>query len=245
MASIWRGVPAARPGPPDNFIYRLRSNRMLYRVSRGLKRTWAPAFFALLFVYLGVSLASHLLYNIQDVAGLTCTEERQCHGPRKGLWHARPDGESKTVEFNTSDLCKPTGILLERNARYHVEMKATSAWTRRRFSGPGIGGFSANESAGLVSSLAARARRAAAARSDAGLVPDRAALRRVGGEEVFLDPDPDDYKIQDNIRPTRNGELFIFVNDAVIGIPGLYDVFYRNNKGGGETDGHAEMMPAH
>ena len=35
----------------------------------------------------------------------------------------------------------------------------------------------------------------------------------VGGEEVFLDPDPDDYKIQANIRPTRDGELFIFVNE--------------------------------
>jgi hypothetical protein len=25
--------------------------------------------------------------------------------------------------------------------------------------------------------------------------------------------------------------LFIFVNDAVIGLPGLYDRFYRNNEG--------------
>ncbi|HMI12775.1 MAG TPA: DUF2235 domain-containing protein, partial [Bradyrhizobium sp.] len=55
----------------------------------------------------------------------------------------------------------------------------------------------------------------------------------VGGEEVFLDPDPDDFKIQANIKPTRDGELFIFVNDAVIGIPGLYDFFYRHNGGGG------------
>jgi hypothetical protein len=57
---------------------------------------------------------------------------------------------------------------------------------------------------------------------------------RVGGEEVFLDPDQEDSKIETNIRPTRDGELFIFVNDAVIGIPGLYDFFYRNNAGGGK-----------
>ena len=66
-----------------------------------------------------------------------------------------------------------------------------------------------------------------------------------GGEEVFLDPDPEDGTIEDVIRPTRKGELFIFVNDAVIGIPGLYDVFYRNNTGRRKTDGDAEMMPAH
>ena len=52
-----------------------------------------------------------------------------------------------------------------------------------------------------------------------------------GGEEVFLDPDPEDGTIEDVIKPTRKGELFIFVNDAVIGIPGLYDFFYRNNQG--------------
>jgi hypothetical protein len=33
------------------------------------------------------------------------------------------------------------------------------------------------------------------------------------------------------IRATRDGELFIFVNYAVVGIRGLYDVFYRNNGG--------------
>ena len=53
----------------------------------------------------------------------------------------------------------------------------------------------------------------------------------VGGEETFIDPDPEDSVIETVIKPTRKGELFIFVNDAVIGIPGLYDLFYRNNKG--------------
>ena len=53
----------------------------------------------------------------------------------------------------------------------------------------------------------------------------------IGGEEAFLDPDPTDSVIEATIKPTREGELFIFVNDSVLGIPGLYDFFYRNNKG--------------
>ena len=41
--------------------------------------------------------------------------------------------------------------------------------------------------------------------------------------------------LPDHIDPTTlDGELFIFVNDAVIGIPGLYDFFYRNNGGSGK-----------
>lgn len=57
----------------------------------------------------------------------------------------------------------------------------------------------------------------------------------VGGEESSYEPDPYDDTIQFNIRPTiaPNGkeELFVFVNDAVIGIPRLYDLLYRNNRG--------------
>ena len=54
---------------------------------------------------------------------------------------------------------------------------------------------------------------------------------RVGGEETTFEPDPTDPLIQDNIKPTRTGELFIFVNDAVIGIPGLYGFLYSYNHG--------------
>jgi hypothetical protein len=57
-----------------------------------------------------------------------------------------------------------------------------------------------------------------------------------GGEEFFLDPDfTDTFLIDVPITATRDGELFLLVNDAVIGIPGFddyfYKLFYRNNKG--------------
>ncbi len=230
MASIWRGVAPAPPGPPDNVIYRLRSNRFYIAFHEGVKRTWAPAFFALLLLYLGLSLTSHLLYNIQDVWGMTCKESANTNNLARGTGTPRSEGKSMTVEFKTSDLCKPTGIYLDRNARYHVEVKTTAAWTDADFEVP-EGGFSANNPPDwyhrLLLGLGVPLRREA--------TQDwfRIVLRYggVGGEEVFLNPDPDDYKIQANIRPTRDGELFIFVNDAVIGIPGLYDFFYRNNKG--------------
>ncbi len=57
---------------------------------------------------------------------------------------------------------------------------------------------------------------------------------RTGGEEITLEPDPTDPLIQDNIKPTRDGQLYIFVNDAVIGIPGLYGVLYKDNEGTAE-----------
>ena len=33
------------------------------------------------------------------------------------------------------------------------------------------------------------------------------------------------------IMPERSGELFLYVNDAVLPLPWVYDLFYRNNKG--------------
>ena len=38
------------------------------------------------------------------------------------------------------------------------------------------------------------------------------------------------------ITARRTGELVLYVNDAVIGLPGLTDVFYRNNGGRAQVD---------
>ena len=197
-----------------------------------MKRNWAPAFFALLFVYLGLSLASHLLYNIQDVGGMTCKESGNATGLNKNSCRSQDrTAIPQRMTFNTSDLCKPTGILLEKECKISCRGQTRrSRWTDAGIPVPD-GGFSPNEQPlwyhRILLGLGVPLRRE--------LTQDwfRIVLRYggVGGEEVFLDPDPDDYKIQANIKPTRDGELFIFVNDAVIGIPGLYDLLYRKNGG--------------
>jgi hypothetical protein len=47
-----------------------------------------------------------------------------------------------------------------------------------------------------------------------------------------LDPDFSNvHWIDEKIRATRDGELFLFVNYPVIGIPGLFGVFFENNSG--------------
>jgi len=229
MGTIWRGVSnaaVANPpsGLPTNFIYRLRSSRAYVAFHEKLKYQWAPAFFALMFVYLGLCLASHLLYNVQDVAGLTCSES----ATTKTL-----DNKADTsgaIPFATSDLCRPTGIMMEKGARYLVEIKPVQDWTDGGIAVP-LGGFSAANPPSWYHRI--RLALTVPLRRETTQDWFHVVLRygRVGGEEDFIEPDPDDYKLETSIKPTRNGELFVFVNDAVIGIPGLYDVFYRNNKG--------------
>ncbi len=228
MGTIWRRTPSAPTGLPDDSIYRVRSNRSYIAFHEGLKHKWAPAFFAAMFVYLAVTLTSHVLYNVQDVAGWVCVEDHTA----KGL----AVGEKRTVDFATSNLCNKTGIAVEENARYVLAVKADAAppWSDGGVPSK-LGGFYTTDAPHWYQRLALMLG-----------VPLRRELTRpwfrlvlryggVGGEEVFLDPDRGKGTIDDvPIRPSRSGELFIFVNDAVLGIPGLYHAFYGNNKGSGK-----------
>jgi hypothetical protein len=74
-------------------------------------------------------------------------------------------------------------------------------------------------------------------------------VARIGGagsEESFLDPGQDvRFIISEELRAKRDGELFLFVNDAVIGAPKLYDLFYKNNLGSTRVliVGHQPLAP--
>ena len=231
MASIWRRTPEAPSGLPDNWIYRLRSSPLYIGFHHHLKRRLAPAFFAVVFFYLGLAVVNHLAYDALDVAGNTCV-----HGDADPKPAVLEVNQSKRIEFKTSELCKATGILLEHRGRYYVTIQPGEPWFNgvARIGTP-VGGFSAKDQPAwyerIYLSLFLPLRRE--------LSKDwfRIVLRfgHVGGEESSYEPDPYDDIIQFNIAPTiapdRKQELFVFVNDAVIGIPRLYDLLYRNNRG--------------
>jgi hypothetical protein len=44
-------------------------------------------------------------------------------------------------------------------------------------------------------------------------------------------PMPNSYMLYEIIEPEKSGELFLYVNDAIIAVPGLYNLFYKNNAG--------------
>ncbi len=59
----------------------------------------------------------------------------------------------------------------------------------------------------------------------------------VGADEYFMDPDRQEsgqdplksYNV--TLRPRRDGEFFLYVNDAASAIPAVGRYFYRNNSG--------------
>jgi hypothetical protein len=255
------------PGKPDDLIYRLRTSPVYIAMHTGLKIYVAPALFAFLFAYLGLTLSSHVLFNIWDDAGWVCRETKtQLANLDSGdilLASGKPAKLSELAEkaktnpllspsdkknpfkyvedlpvFTTSELCQSMGVKLERNGKYLVQFESTNSfsdWNGRV--NASLGYYSTGEKDMSIWRKALMI----------ALVPLRRELIRPwfrvvarfggkGGEETFLDPDvTDKFVIDEPIKATRDGELFLFVNDAVIGIPGFHDrfykYFYKDNRG--------------
>jgi uncharacterized protein (DUF2235 family) len=59
---------------PERWIYALRTSDWYRRGLLGLKLRYAPAFFALFFLYLGLAFGSHFLFTAEDAFGQVCRE---------------------------------------------------------------------------------------------------------------------------------------------------------------------------
>ena len=64
----------ADPGPATDALYRLRTHKIYKWLHRALKKHIVPALFAVVFVWLGLTFSSHVLYNLQDFWGCVCRE---------------------------------------------------------------------------------------------------------------------------------------------------------------------------
>jgi hypothetical protein len=216
--------------------------------------------FAFIFTALGFGLSNKLAFVAYDSAGFTCVDAEkrpELRGPRSV---ARGDKttlneDGVEAEFDISSLCNRTRISLEDGARYRITIKtengADDQWRDAAFNVP-PGGFSSvplkrpcpwltQPGNHLIEAAPWQYRLA----TFIGLPLRRAyaqdwfrLILRIGSEgayEEYYRPDPNDCTLQWVIRAKRGGELFIYVNDAILGVPKLYDVFYKNNSGNGRV----------
>jgi len=229
-------LPAVKK--PTDLIYRLRTSAWYRAFHTGLKRYVAPAFFAAYFVYVGLAVTNHALYVIQDDAGLVCRDL-----PDKDVKTLQIDevmkvtvgGTEQWPIFRTSQLCQNMGVKVEHNGIYLIKFNITEPF--RDGDIEASRGFYISDPPHFWQRFVL-----------AAALPIRreffrpwfrvvARIGSTGGEETFLDPDPDPANppIEENIKATRDGQLFLFVNDSVSAIPGHYGMFYANNKGTAEV----------
>jgi uncharacterized protein (DUF2235 family) len=223
-------------GEPKDMIYRLRTSKWYRAFHFALKRYLMPFSFAIYFLYLGLAVANHALYVVQDDAGWVCRDVKDAKKLDVGdTMKIKVGGVDKLPLFRTSTLCQNMGVELEHGGKYLIKFDMIE---------PFIDG-NIEASRGFYTAdppfLYQRAAMAAALPLRRELIrPWFRVVARIGsagGEESFLDPDPDPRAnpIEEVIPATRDGQLFLFVNDAVLGIPGLYGYFYENNAGTAEV----------
>jgi uncharacterized protein (DUF2235 family) len=245
MLVIWRSILKTHTTPPgavpSGLVYRLRTHDAYRATHRALKRYIIPFASAVLLVYLGASLVSHLAFDIADATGAFCRE-----GNLDKLIVLDTSGATATVKgFTASSMCWGTGIKLENGRRYQITIKDVVGWQDRLHAVP-VAGFEVGE----LRTFGARMR------TFSGL-PLRRVLTRpwfrliarigaVGADEYPLDPNTrprapgqgaaPEQELVAEIKARRDGELFLYVNDVVVGLPRLASHFYANNKGTAQVE---------
>ena len=230
MGAIWqKSVATTLPATalPRNWIYRLRTSAPYMAAKKNWKFVVGPGLSVLFFVYAGLMLINHLAYIVLDDAGFVCSESAGASRMTKA--------ETRKLSLDASSVCSATGILLENGGRYAITIKARETYWYDRTIETSPAGFYSMDAPEIwrkVVKVLALPMRRELIRPWFRIV---ARTGSVGGEESFLDPDPKDHSIDEVMRATRDGELFLFVNDAVLGIPGLEGVFYSNNVGSADV----------
>lgn len=238
MEQIWHAKPKNTPTAPSGGVYALRTHWLYQRVLWALKRQIAPAASVVAILYLTITVGSHLLFNLQDAAGMHCKESRAVEGVP---WFGKVEAKA---HFHADNFCWPSGIYLIEGRRYQVTIKMVSPqWQDGSPLMNGeiqtdLDGFEVSEASGLLNRAAlffgVPLRRVF-------LRPWFRIIARIGTfgtDEYFLDPDkpvPGRVDTATEISPAfwvrRSGELFLYVNDAVIGLPAINNFFYRGNQG--------------
>jgi len=195
-----------------------------------------PLLSVIFLVYVGAVALNHLALNIIDPTGVLCK------GSDPSQWERLTESNqnsTKEIVFPTNNICFATGVYLTRGAKYVVAITPdgppSERWSDGDLPETTPMGFRSADVPFLdrLIMYAAMPSRRIYFRRWFTVV---ARIGSVGMDEDYLDPSPDPanqtkrYSGETN-RIKRDGELFLYVNDAVIALPGLFHHYYDNNHG--------------
>ena len=234
MADLYRlrqeGRAQARelPGRALRIAAAFRTSRYSASISRHFSTRLIPAIFASLLLFSLFSILNSVAFSFLEAGGWICTQ----HGaPFKKI------GAGVEFRFFINDGCNASGLFLRRGYRYRIgvtdvettEGVAVSDWRAGavKLSGLPVLPFHKIHRELSTGSLV----------KFSLLMP----LRRILSEEWFtvivrvgMSGDQQ-YPLSSThkrvIEPKRDGELFVYTNSPVIGLPIVWNWFYRGNVG--------------
>ncbi len=218
MRAIWTQRPLASPGVSDTIAsVRMQSG---YRIFFHALKHWVlPTFFALLILWMVIALASQIAFRSADLSGAFCGNAVA----------ATPGADGNSASFETSNVCAATRIKVLEGQTYRVTIAVTASWIDRTIATNPQGFGWQQMSWSMVPAVPFR--RIVFANWFAPVLR----VGSGGGEEHVLDvraePPGQATTYVAEFRPRSDGEVFVFVNDAVWGLPYVYGRLYGNNKG--------------
>jgi uncharacterized protein (DUF2235 family) len=247
MRVIWR-APAESAERDESWIHRLRSAGPYRAFFYVLKHWILPAVFAALILvvllYAGFCLISRMSFTLADATGYVCT-------PSTPPPAVPVMSKSEPKSFETKDFCTPTGLLVEKGETYDVILTITEPWEDghkfdetdpRKAKGIETGpeGFGTDKMRSMMY-LGLPLRRQIASNwfapilraGNTGFGEVTPTFVREESPGCPCPAGPARYKA--TFKALRHGEVFVYVNDSVIGLPRIYDYFYRSNNAGAAT----------
>jgi hypothetical protein len=231
MRRIWASRGASSPVPASTLqrvIYGFRTWGVYRWIIHTGRLRVVPFLFAAISVAVVLGFISHLIFNVADSMGAFCkgTDDSKLTSVNLG----RPQA---ALPFDTRSLCSPTGLRVQAGYRYEIVFTVNEPWRDASIETTPIGYTSASQPfpARWYLRMAVPLRRVLFRRWYMAL----ARIGATGVDEYFLDPvrvrDPaiDAYRAFFTAR--RSGEVFVYVNDVAIALPGLVSTFYKNNSG--------------
>ncbi|QIG50540.1 DUF2235 domain-containing protein [Nordella sp. HKS 07] len=216
---------ADQPPPALRFARRIRTNPAAISLYNALRVTWLPALFLVLASALIFFAVNKAAFEIADSMGQICPTPS-------------PPAAGMTADFKTQSICTDTGIDLAEGVTYEVAITipASDPWLDAENCADVLGVSSDlgwwRSSHYFLGALAKRWWTEPYFRPIAR-------VGRFGGDEYALTPikEPKErIACQSNtlralMTAGKSGRLYLFVNDTVIGFPGLYANRYKKNHG--------------
>ncbi|MGC3982075.1 MAG: DUF2235 domain-containing protein [Steroidobacteraceae bacterium] len=207
---------------------KLRDNRPLEWLYELLTKKIIPYLFAAVIVIAGLLLANRALFDVANSAGAFCTGSKNPDTRQE-------KSRSAVGEFSTNSMCWNSGLVLQQGNRYRITLKVTSGWTDVSVD-TDVEGFPAP-------STKFRAFTPLKRWWQQNWLKPIARIGELGNDEYILDSVTKNAKDPANtpgvlisdIEARTTGELFLYLNDAVVAIPWLTDFFEKNNQGSAEV----------
>lgn len=243
-------TPVTQPGRFNRLIEWLRQRPVYQSFFRVLTHGVLPTVFLLVLGYGAVALLTQAVFAIRSAGGGVCVESADTLRDVDGVAMARP--------FRTNALCASTGLTLEKGATYRlsITIPAGDPWTDSGIAA-GPNGVRPKDTTYAMTAFVLLRRhlgqpwykpyaRIGTTGSDEypldpkpsladGKSPERPSSRPYtcgGAAKPNAIPNQADITFESEIVARTSGELFLYVNDALLGFPGLTSFFYCNNEGG-------------